>query len=37
MNKKKRTKNNLFNNLVFFISREVNRDLFTFLIKSFGG
>ena len=27
----------LFENLVFFISREVNKDIFEFCIKSFGG
>ena len=28
---------NLFKGLSFFLSREVNKDLFEFLIKSFGG
>ena len=28
---------NLFQNLTFFLSREVNKELFEFLIKSFGG
>lgn len=28
---------NLFENLVFFLSREVNKDIFEFCIKSFGG
>ena len=34
---KSKVKRDLFKNLVFFLSREVNKELFEFCIKSFGG
>lgn len=33
----KENNKSLFNGLKFFLSREVSKDIFEFLIKSFGG
>lgn len=34
---KNQVNKNLFKGLVFFLSREINKELFEFVIKSFGG